>query len=75
MISSEKSYGKAMLFLVFGSLVGAHKIYLKESIAPLFYYWFLLCITCSGIFWWDLFTMKSKVLEANLMYRAVFKND
>ena len=75
MISSEKSFGKALLFaLVFGGL-GAHRIYLKESIMPVFYYWFLIAITLTGIYWYDLFTLKSKVIQANLMHKAVFKNE
>lgn len=75
MISSEKSYGKALLFAILLGGFGAHRIYLKESIFPMFYYWILVSITLTGIYWYDLFTMKNKVIEANLMHKAVFKGE
>lgn len=74
MISSEKSYGKALLFALVFAVFGGHRVYLKESIAPAFYYWFLIVITFTGIYWYDLWTLKDKVIQANLMHNAVFKN-
>lgn len=73
MITKEKSFLIALLLLVFTTLLGGHRVYLKESIFPLFWYGIAAILTCGILVLYDLFTLKSKVIEANLMHKAVFK--
>jgi TM2 domain-containing membrane protein YozV len=57
-MTEQKSFGTALLlWLLFGSL-GAHRVYCKEKVSVLLWYWLAFTCTLSIIFWIDLFLLK-----------------
>lgn len=67
-MAKQKDFGIALLVWFFFGGIGGHRVYLKDSITPLFYYWALVCVTLGIILLVDLFRLKSMVELTN--YKA-----
>lgn len=64
-VTEKKSFGIALLlWFVLGGF-GAHRVYVKENVVTLIYYWFLTLITFGILPIVDLFLIKGMVMEAN----------
>lgn len=67
-MKKQKDFGIALLVWFFFGGIGGHRVYLNDSIAPLLYYWLLVCVTLGIILLVDLFRLKGMVELAN--YKA-----
>jgi hypothetical protein len=57
----RKSFGVALLLWLFFGSIGAHKMYVKERVHYIFWYWLASICTLSIILWIDLFRMKGMI--------------
>ncbi len=68
-ISERKSFGFALLIWLFSGGIRGHRIYIKERVTIILWYW-LACMATFGIIWIiDLFLIKSWVDKANYQYK------
>ncbi|MCP8968516.1 NINE protein [Ectobacillus ponti] len=64
-VSERKSFGLALLIWFFLGGIGGHRIYVKEKISIILWYW-LVCLITFGIIWLiDLFLLKGWIDKAN----------
>lgn len=64
-VTEKKSFGIALLLWFFLWFVGGHRVYIKEKVSIIFYYWALIMVTFGIILIVDLFKMKRMIEEAN----------
>lgn len=64
-ITSDKSFGTALLLWFLAGAVGAHRIYMQEKISIIFWYWLLSAITFGLAPLIDVFLIKGKIHEIN----------
>lgn len=57
----KKSFGVALLLWFFTGGVGGHRIYIREKISILFYYWLLAVATIGILPLIDLFRLKRMI--------------
>ena len=64
-VTEKKSFGIALLlWFVLGGF-GTHRVYVKENVVTLLYYWLLTIVTLGILPIVDLFLIKGMVMEAN----------
>lgn len=69
-VSEHKSFGLAIVIWFFLGGIGGHRIYVKEKVSVILWYW-LACMVTLGILWLvDVFLIKRWIDEANRMHRA-----
>ncbi|MBO9128453.1 TM2 domain-containing protein [Bacillus sp. 165] len=69
-ISERKSFGLALLIWFFLGGIGGHRIYVKERISVILWYWLIFMITFGLIWIIDVFLIKTWVDEANHKYKT-----
>jgi hypothetical protein len=57
----RKSFGIALLLWFFLGSIGAHRMYIREKVHYLFWYWLAIACTFSIILWVDLFRLKGMI--------------
>lgn len=65
MKTENKSFGLALLIWFFLGGIGAHRIYIKEKMSIILWYWFFTVITFGIIVLVDLFLIKGMIVKAN----------
>ena len=68
-MTERKSFGVALALWFFFGGFGAHRVYAKESVVTLLWYWLAVICTLTIIVWVDLFLLKGMVKDANDEYR------
>lgn len=63
--TEKKSFGIALILWFVLGVFGAHRVYVKENVVTLLYYWLLTIFTFGILPIVDLFLIKSMVMEAN----------
>jgi len=63
--TENKSFGIALLIWFFLGAIGGHRIYIKEKVSVVLYYWLLATITFGILPIVDLFLIKGMIKEAN----------
>lgn len=61
----KKNFGVALLLWFFLGLFGIHRVYIKENVVTLLWYWFIAITTCGILPIVDLFLLKKWIIEAN----------
>ena len=64
-MTEKKSFGVAILIWLFLAGLGGHRIYIKERMSILFYYWLITCITFGIAPLVDLFLIKGMIKKVN----------
>jgi TM2 domain-containing membrane protein YozV len=69
-VSERKSFGLAIILWFFLGGIGVHRIYVKEKVSVILWYW-LACMVTIGLLWLvDVFLIKKWIDEANRRYKA-----
>ena len=61
MQAQRKSFGIALILWLFFGGLGAHKMYIREKVHYIFWYWLAVICTLSIILWVDLFRLKTMI--------------
>jgi TM2 domain-containing membrane protein YozV len=69
-MANRKSFGVALLIWFFLGGIGGHRIYIKEKVSVILWYWLLVIITLSIILWIDLFKLKSMIDDTHALEKA-----
>ena len=64
-LTEKKSFGLALIIWFFLGGIGGHRIYIKEKISIVLYYWFFAIITLGILPIVDLFLIKGMIEESN----------
>jgi len=63
--TENKSFGIALLIWFFLGGLGGHRVYIKESVTTILWYWFCTLITFGILPLVDLFLIKGMIQKAN----------
>ena len=64
-MTEKKSFGVALLVWFFLGGLGGHRIYIREKVHFLFWYWLVVACTFGIVLLIDLFLIKGMVAEEN----------
>ncbi|PJZ19745.1 hypothetical protein CEW46_21435 [Bacillus cereus] len=64
-MQSQKSFGMALVIWLFFGGLGAHRMYIKESVHYILWYWLATICTIGILPIVDLFLMSGMIKEAN----------